>query len=213
MGFRDRLFELTAPEEVDEFLKQHPNCALFKAGGCHKTMQGFGYVEQVMGSRELLPVGFIRVIENRPASNHVAELTNIIHESPQYILFKDGKPVYDVDNWNITPEALETALLQHFGPVTQEQMQANLSFVNLDSYAGLLDDYLKDRIDEQHFTEQWLYTFRQDNTLRSTEEFKLLNSLFGDVDMAISSLENGQNVTANSLRMRAESLFQRISSR
>src|SRR5690606_1159981 len=77
MSFRDRLYELTTPEEVDSFLSVNPNCALFKAGGCHKTMQGFGVVEKMMGSRGELPVGLVKVIDHRPASNHIAELTGI----------------------------------------------------------------------------------------------------------------------------------------
>jgi len=36
----------------------------------------------------------------------VAALTGIEHESPQIILFRDGKHVFDRDNWDITAEAL-----------------------------------------------------------------------------------------------------------
>ena len=36
------LIPLTTAQEVDEFLKQYPLAAIFKAGTCHKTMQGFG---------------------------------------------------------------------------------------------------------------------------------------------------------------------------
>lgn len=213
MSFRDRLYELTTPEEVDSFLKENPHSAIFKAGGCHKTMQGFGYVEQVMEQRDALPVGFIKVIDNRPASNHVAELTAIIHESPQFVLFKDGKPVYDVDNWDIVPEALEAALLQHFGPVSVEETASAKAAGNIKHYIDLLEGYIGDRLDEQSFTQEWLETFRMDNTLRSTEEFNLLNSLFGDVDMAYNSMLNGEEPVSNTLKMRAETLLQQISSR
>ena len=213
MSFRDRLYELTTPEEVDSFLTENPNCALFKAGSCHKTMQGFGYVEQVMEPREQLPLGFIKVIDSRPASNHVAEMTSIVHESPQYILFKDGQPVYAVDNWDIIPEALEASLLQHFGTVAVEQKSSANAAGNIEHYVQLLEGYIGNRLDEQSFTQDWLETFRMDNTLRSTEEFNLLNSLFGDVDMAYNSMLNGEESNTNSLKIRAEMLLQQISSR
>jgi bacillithiol system protein YtxJ len=213
MSFRDRLYELTTPEEVDSFLSENPNCAIFKAGGCHKTMQGFGYVEQVMEPRDALPVGFIKVIDNRPASNHVAEMTAITHESPQFILFKEGKPIFDVDNWDIVPEALEASLLQHFGPVTLEESARSNANGNIEQYIALLEGYIDDHIDEQSFTQEWLETFRMDNTLRSTEEFNLLNSLFGDVDLAYHSMLNGEERVSNTLKMRAETLLQQISSR
>ena len=68
------LVPLTTPEEVDGFLAEYPQAAVFKAGTCHKTMQGFGVLETFLAKHEL-PVGFIRVVDWRPASNHVAELS------------------------------------------------------------------------------------------------------------------------------------------
>jgi monothiol bacilliredoxin len=112
---RERIFELTTVEEVNEFLEHFPTAAIFKAGGCHKTMEGFGHVETAMGPRGELHMGFIRVIENRPASNHVAELTGIVHQSPQFILFVEGQAVYDVDNWDINHQVVEEALEKHLG--------------------------------------------------------------------------------------------------
>lgn len=213
MSLRERLYELTTPEEVDSFLSVNPNCALFKAGGCHKTMQGFGFVEKMMAPRTGLPIGLVKVIDNRPASNRITELTGIVHESPQFILFKEGKAIYDVDNWDIVPEALEAALIQHFGPVSLEEAAFTSSEGDIDQYIKLLEEYIAGRIDEQSFTQEWLETFRMDSSLRSTEEFNLLNSLFGDVDMAYTSMLNGEESVSNTLRVRAESLLQQIASR
>jgi bacillithiol system protein YtxJ len=63
-------------------------------------------------------LGIIRVVEARTASNHVAALTGITHESPQLILFKDGKAVFDRDNWDITGEAVAEGLEGHFSRVS-----------------------------------------------------------------------------------------------
>ncbi len=41
------LAPLTTPEEVEQFLKDYPLAAIFKAGTCHKTMQGFGVIENL----------------------------------------------------------------------------------------------------------------------------------------------------------------------
>lgn len=114
MTLKDRIRFLTTPAEVDAFLRENPSAAIFKVGACHKTSETFRHVEDKFGPREELPLGLIRVLEARPASNHVAQLTGIAHESPQLILFKEGKPVFDRDNWDITAEDLETALLEHF---------------------------------------------------------------------------------------------------
>lgn len=114
MALKDRIRFLTTPAEVDAFLRENPSSAIFKVGACHKTSETFRHVEEKLGSHEGLLLGMIRVLEARPASNHVEQLTGIMHESPQFILFKDGKPVFDRDNWDITAEDLEAALGQYF---------------------------------------------------------------------------------------------------
>ena len=116
MPLKDRVTFLTTAEQVDDFLARNASAAVFKAGTCHKTQETFAHVQSHLESREDLPLGIIRVVESRPASNRVAERTGIAHESPQVIFFKDGKPVFDRDNWDITDEALAEAL-EHFARV------------------------------------------------------------------------------------------------
>jgi bacillithiol system protein YtxJ len=114
---KDRATFLTTAEQVDDFLAKNPASAIFKAGTCHKTQETFGQVQAYLEAREDLPLGIIRVVEARPASNRVTERTGITHESPQIILFKDGKAVFDRDNWDITGESIAEALESHFAPV------------------------------------------------------------------------------------------------
>ncbi len=106
MSLKDRISFLTSPAEVNAFLAENPTAAIFKVGNCHKTQETFTHVQEHLGPREDLKLGIIRVIESRSASNHVAALTGIEHESPQIILFKDGRNVFDRDNWDITAEAM-----------------------------------------------------------------------------------------------------------
>ena len=117
MSLKDRIHFLTTAEQVDAFVKDNPAAAVFKAGTCHKTNEMFQHVQAQLDAREDLPLGIIRVVEARPASNRVAEMTGIQHESPQLLLFKDGKAVYDRDNWDITPESISEALESHFNRV------------------------------------------------------------------------------------------------
>lgn len=210
MSLKDRMYELTTIEEVDEFMEKFPTGAFFKAGGCHKTMQGFGYVEQALNPRENIQVGFVRVIESRPVSNYIAQITQVIHQSPQLILFIDKKPVFDIDNWDITLPALESAFLTHLGPVNNEQKTTETSFFPaVGEYIQLLKDYIHDQISELEFRNNWLITFQNDATPRSTQQFDLLNSLFGDVDHALSqplSFQNGHSST----KERAKSLLKEL---
>ncbi len=101
------MFSITTPEEADAFIDSRPIVAIFKAGTCHKTMQGWGNVEKMLRERPEIPVGIIKVVEHRPASNRVAERTGIVHHSPQIILFRNGQPLFELNNWEITLENLE----------------------------------------------------------------------------------------------------------
>jgi bacillithiol system protein YtxJ len=110
MSLKDRIQILTTAEAVDAFLKEHPHSAIFKAGTCHKTQETFSHVQALLEPRDDLALGIVRVVEARPASNRVAQLTGIRHESPQFVIFKDGKAIYDRDNWDITAEAVAEGL-------------------------------------------------------------------------------------------------------
>ena len=48
-----------------------------------------------------LPVYYLDLITYRPISNAIAERFDVIHESPQLILLKDGKPVYHASHSEI----------------------------------------------------------------------------------------------------------------
>jgi bacillithiol system protein YtxJ len=106
MALKNRISFLTSPQDVDGFLQTNPTAAIFKAGTCHKTQETFAHVQAQLEPCEDLKLGIIKVVEARPASNHVAAMTGIEHESPQIILFKDGRNVFDRDNWDITAEAM-----------------------------------------------------------------------------------------------------------
>lgn len=211
MGLKERMYELRTVEEVDAFLERYPTCVFFKAGSCHKTMQGFGYVEEALNKRENIHLAFVRVIECRPVSNYIAELTGIIHQSPQFILMVDKQPVYDVDNWNITLESLEQALQKNLGSncdirCSSDKNTSSIEKKSIGPYIDLLQNFVTGEISEDSFTKKWLLTFQSDASLRNTHEFALLNSLYGDVDAALSNGIQGKG----NLKERAQVLLDKL---
>ena len=122
MGLKDRITFLTTPEQVDQFLAAHKTAAIFKAGTCHKTPSAFENLQAQLEDREDLPLGIIRVVEARAASNHLEQKTGVRHESPQLLLFRDGKSVFDRDNWDITAEAVAEGLQDHFSRVVTARL-------------------------------------------------------------------------------------------
>jgi bacillithiol system protein YtxJ len=57
--------------------------------------------------------GVVLVIEDRRISNAIAESLGIRHESPQAIVIKNGRPIWNASHWSITAESLNEVLLKH----------------------------------------------------------------------------------------------------
>lgn len=207
---RDRIYTLETPEDVQSFLAENPSSVIFKAGTCHKTMQGFGFLQEKLEARDDLSVGLIRVVQARPASNFVAEQTGIVHQSPQVIFYRDGQAVFDVDNWDITPEVLEAGLAQvpQTGEATATSSGARS---DLSPYVGLLERYLGGQLDDREFEFAYTTTFRDDASLRSREEVEVLGSIFGDVDrhMEMHMMMGGRS-NSEVVRQRAAAALEKL---
>lgn len=207
---KDRIVLLNSPEAVEAFVDRYPTSVIYKAGTCHKTMQGFGFVQEQLQDREDLMCGVIRVVEARAASNLVAERTGIVHESPQVILFREGAPVFDLDNWDITPEALEAgfAKVPVGAAVTAPSAPGG---TDLTPYFDVLEKYLSGSMDEAQFEHTYTYMFRGDATLRPGDEVEILNSIFGDVDQHINMhLMMAGKADNSGLRDRAQLAYDRL---
>jgi len=207
---RDRIVNLTTPADVEAFLADHPTSVIFKAGTCHKTMQGFGLLQEQLEAREDLMVGLIRVVEARAASNLVAAHTGIVHHSPQVILFRDGDAVFDADNWAITPDALGAGFQQLPGGEAVVAATAGAGS-NLQPYLDVLDQFLAGVTSERQFEYVYTTMFRDDASLRSREEVEVLGSIFGDVDrhLTMHLMMAGQGPD-EALRARAEAAYTRL---
>ncbi len=57
-----------------------------------------------------IPYAKIDVIEQRPLSNYIAEITGVRHQSPQVLAFARGSVVWHASHWNIEEENLVAAL-------------------------------------------------------------------------------------------------------
>ncbi|WP_425146801.1 monothiol bacilliredoxin BrxC family protein [Deinococcus sp.] len=203
------LVPLTTPDEVETFLAEHPTAGVFKAGTCHKTMQGFGVLETFLKDHDL-PVGFIRVVDWRPASNHVAARTGIAHQSPQLIVFRDGEPVFDADNWDITPDRLEP-VFERYVAARAEAAPAAADTTSTEPYKALMRAYLGGELPDWAFQDRYVTLFRDDATLRSQREFELLSKLFGDPDAYHGGLHQlGAPQERGELRARVQDLLSQL---
>lgn len=53
---------------------------------------------------------YLDLLNHRPVSNLIAETLNVTHQSPQVIMIKDGKAVYDTSHQAIDVSAVKEAL-------------------------------------------------------------------------------------------------------
>lgn len=78
------------------------------SAGAHEEL--LHYVSDDKGSA--VDYALVRVIEERPVSNAIAETLGITHKSPQAILIKGGQAVWDESHWRITYSFLSERLGQ-----------------------------------------------------------------------------------------------------
>ena len=65
--------------------------------------------EYDLGESEAAPY-FLDLLEHRDISNEIAQKFQVIHQSPQLILIKDGKAVYNASHSEIDAEALKSMI-------------------------------------------------------------------------------------------------------
>lgn len=181
MSLRERVFDLHTAEAVDAFLESYPLTAIFKASTTDKTFETWGYVQKALKPRSDLAVGLIRIPEDRAASNRVEERSGIKHQSPQFILFRDGKPAFDLDNRKINPDNLEP-LLAEWLPIHLGKPVKNPAVVGLNGYIGLLERFVAGSLAEERFQWGYLDLLKKEAGWRSDPDFELLNGLFENPD-------------------------------
>lgn len=58
-------------------------------------------------------VSLVIVQSARAVSKRIEALTGVRHESPQAILLRNGQAVWSATHWNVTAEAVQSALGEH----------------------------------------------------------------------------------------------------
>jgi hypothetical protein len=162
---------------VDRFLERFSWSVVFKAGTSDKTFDAWLVAQQALEPRVDVAVGFIRLPEDRPASQHLTMLSGVVHRSPQLILFHWATARGHLDEFAIVPDQL-VPLLHEQLPVEVGPPVRNEAVVTLEPYRVLLSQFLRGDLPEERF--QWGYLDRlaKEALWRDDETFALLDSLF-----------------------------------
>ena len=174
---RERFFPLHQPADVDRFLERFPWCVVFKAGTSEKTFDAWLVAQNALEPRADVAVGFIRLPEDRPASDRVTARSGIAHRSPQFVLFHDGNARFHLDEFAIAPDRLVPLLREHLPPDPGPPF-ATRRWSRSSRYRALLSEYVDGDLPEERF--QWAYLERleKEAVWRDDETFDVLNSLF-----------------------------------
>lgn len=97
-------------DAYQQALAAHPRVLLFKhSPTCPISAHAREQFEQWKSERPDAPTLFVDVIGDRPVARGIAERCSVRHQSPQAILFEQGKPVWNASHDAITVEALHAA--------------------------------------------------------------------------------------------------------
>ena len=174
---RERFFPLHQPADVDRFLDRFPWSVIFKAGTSDKTFDAWMGAQKVLEPRVDVAVGFVRLPEDRPASDRVKALSEVPHRSPQLLLFEHRRVCFHLDEFAIVPDQLIPLLAGHL-PAEVGAPVRNEAVVTLDSYRRLLSEFVAGTLPEERFQWGYLERLEKEALWRDDETFGVLNSLF-----------------------------------
>ncbi len=77
---------------------------------CSISSMALNRVESKWKDDETIPIYFLDLIQFRPISNEIAEFYKVEHQSPQVLLIKNGKCIYNESHSSIRVDSILQAL-------------------------------------------------------------------------------------------------------
>lgn len=101
------LTNLAQLEDIQTLSNVKPVVIFKHSTRCSISRMALKQFEREYDLKETVDAFFLDLIEHRDVSNEIANRFNVYHESPQLILIKNGKAVYNVSHSDIDAEALK----------------------------------------------------------------------------------------------------------
>ena len=92
--------------EISEESNQKPVVIFKHSTRCSISRMALKQFENNFNLHDEVKPYFLDLIEHRDVSNEIANRFEVVHQSPQILLIKDGKSVYDVSHDGIDAEVL-----------------------------------------------------------------------------------------------------------
>jgi bacillithiol system protein YtxJ len=99
----DELSALLQTDKPQLFFKHSTRCSI-------SSMALSRFEQQWSSENELCELNFIDLLNYREVSNELADQSGVMHQSPQVILIKNGKVIYDASHSAINAFEIESIL-------------------------------------------------------------------------------------------------------
>ena len=97
-------------QEVEAISNQKPVIIFKHSTRCSISRMALKQFEREYNLEDIVDAYFLDLIAHRDISNEIADRFSVYHESPQLILIKNGKAVYDVSHSSIDAETLKSKI-------------------------------------------------------------------------------------------------------
>ena len=111
MGMGKSFLKIDNRETLDKLITDSKNepVVIFKhSNSCGISSAAYREMEKLEN-----PVNLLEVQSARDVSRELADLTGICHETPQVIVLKDGKAVWNASHFDVKASAVSQALESH----------------------------------------------------------------------------------------------------
>lgn len=97
-------------DEIVAFSNEKPVVIFKHSTRCSISRMALKRFEAEFDLEDSVDVYFLDLLEHRDISNEIASRFGVYHQSPQLLLIKEGKSVYDVSHSDIDAEELKNKL-------------------------------------------------------------------------------------------------------
>ncbi|CAD0007150.1 bacillithiol system redox-active protein YtxJ [Flavobacterium chungangense] len=97
-------------QEVEAISNEKPVVIFKHSTRCSISRMALKQFEREYDLENVVDAYFLDLIAHRDISNEIADKFNVYHESPQLILIKNGKAVYNVSHSDIDATALKNKI-------------------------------------------------------------------------------------------------------
>ena len=105
-----QLTDLGQLNEISMLSNEKPVIIFKHSTRCSISRMALKQFENEFDSKDEVEAYFLDLLEHRDISNEIATRFNVYHQSPQLLLIKEGKSVYDVSHSDIDAEELKGKL-------------------------------------------------------------------------------------------------------